>query len=156
MCEVGEILPNHVVHHVDGNSFNNEVSNFECVSKNNHTSNHMSTKERRDQSRFIMLNSAHPAAKEWHKSEIGKEWHKTHIAESIYGDERKRICMECNKEYSTNIRMETKFCCKKHQWKYQARIQRENKTKEFKCPTCGSKIFGRQYCSTKCYYERSL
>lgn len=66
------------IHHKDGNTFNNDISNLECVNTKEHLSKHgknnWQNKEFRENG-IKQLNSIRDKAKEWHKSKAGLEWH---------------------------------------------------------------------------------
>jgi len=98
------------VHHIDGDSLNNDIKNLELKSPANHLKAHM-TQERRDRARIHMLNIS-PLAKAWHKSKEGREWHKENGKKcwenKIFKD---RVCAHCKKIYSTKtFDSRARFC----------------------------------------------
>lgn len=97
----GDIPKGYHVHHIDGNTHNNQIENLQLIDKNTHLSMHMSKPDRVEKSRK-QLKEATKKAPEWHSSEDGKKWH------SIRGKEnwklRKPItytCSYCGKEFNT-------------------------------------------------------
>ena len=111
-----EVPKGYHVHHKDGNTFNNDISNLECIPAKQHLSEESKKNWENSELREKMLEnlkSASEKSKEWHKSEEGKEWHKKHATRSILGEYQTRVCINCGKEYQTRYKGETKFCCKK-------------------------------------------
>jgi len=70
------------IHHKDGNTLNNLISNLECISASAHGKEHGSTPQRREHMKIIQKKGT-LTAKGWHKSEIGREWHIKHWKNSL-------------------------------------------------------------------------
>lgn len=49
----GEIPIKHVIHHKDGDTFNNSIANLECVSDEDHRRHHSNSPERIEKSRAV-------------------------------------------------------------------------------------------------------
>ena len=62
-----------VIHHKDGDWFNNDIDNLECLSRKQHAQEHIQefTKEKREH-----LARIRELTKVWHASEEGREWHR--------------------------------------------------------------------------------
>lgn len=66
------------IHHKDGNTFNNDINNLECISSHAHFSEHgkMNWNNKEYRKRGIkQLDEARGKAISWHKSPKGLEWH---------------------------------------------------------------------------------
>ena len=120
------VPPDCCIHHKDGNVFNNDVSNLECVKRKNHLSNHTKANWKNPEYRerqLKVLESAKELAKDWHSSEEGKEWHSKHGKEVM--ENRKPvtlICQYCGKEFQS-VQPWAKYCSTqcwdKWRWKNQ-------------------------------------
>lgn len=116
----GPIPDGYHVHHKDGNYDNNDISNLECLSPQEHFAEHYQyTSEfnsRQDQ--LDHLAEIRVLASEWHKSEEGREWHRQVSAKAFLpggaayeAKKRKaaeraanpvvRICDECGTEFAS-------------------------------------------------------
>ena len=120
-----EVPKGYHIHHKDGDTFNNDISNLECIPAKQHLSeeckkNWQNAKYRKRA--LKQLKEASEKAKEWHKSEEGRKWHKEHAKTSILAAKKyKHICKECGKEYFNTRKNTAKFCCKKCGTKYRNR-----------------------------------
>src|SRR3990167_8562415 len=95
----GEIPKGFVIHHIDGDSLNNDIENLECLSAKEHASNHMREPARAAMSKKNIF-IAQESAKAWHSSPEGIAWHKIHGKESW--SKRKTIrchCVVCGKDF---------------------------------------------------------
>lgn len=79
------------IHHVDGNTLNNDISNLECLSNREHRRTHL-TPEASQKQRERVAAIRH-LAKDWHRSPEGREWHREH-AKDVWGN-RLPIVREC-------------------------------------------------------------
>lgn len=73
----GCIDPGMVIHHIDGNTFNNDPKNLECISASQHMHDHASEPMRIEKSRKN-IKAAALLAKKWHASQEGRKWHREH------------------------------------------------------------------------------
>ena len=145
------------VHHKDGDVFNNEYSNLECISIREHMQYHSrknyENPEYRQKNR-IALSHAQEAAKEWHKSEEGRAWHREHASSIDWTPKYECICIQCGK-YFKSCHKGAKFCCDECGEKYRATDLRYTAV----CKQCGKEFrYGkrkpsspdRQFCCKSC------
>ena len=95
------------VHHIDGNPFNNDFSNLECVSPSEHRERHKESLDEynKSQKQLDHLERIRPLAKEWHASEEGREWHKNHYEESLGKIEpTEHTCILCGKKFMSKYK----------------------------------------------------
>ena len=73
--EHGPIPKGYEIHHIDGNTMNNDITNLMMVTIKEHKEIHANniTEERMDYLRKNLDKNARPKAIEWHKSEKGSE-----------------------------------------------------------------------------------
>lgn len=116
------VPPGHCVHHKDGNTFNNDFDNLECVEVKNHASEHskrnLESEEYREKNRKSLI-VAQEKAREWHGSEGGREWHRAHTACSLakaWAFREGRNCLVCGKPYVAKT-TRAKYCCNSCQQK---------------------------------------
>ena len=73
------------IHHKDGNPDNNDISNLECISPEEHYARH--AEERRARSttpeHLERLARIRDKASEWHRSEEGRAWHRENTAKHL-------------------------------------------------------------------------
>lgn len=81
----GAIPDGHHIHHIDGDTSNNDISNLECIPAADHRSEHReSLRERNTSERQRQhLHRIRSKAAEWHKSDEGREWHRQHALNSL-------------------------------------------------------------------------
>lgn len=122
----GEIPEKHHVHHKDGDTFNNEISNLELISSSDHAKEHSRRPERRKMaSENAVKNNKkmQEATKIWRSSPEGRAWHSKHIKNSL--NKPKIItCFECGK-VETRYSATARFCSKKCGNKWAARDFRQ-------------------------------
>lgn len=116
------VPPGYCVHHRDGNPYNNDFENLECVERSKHLSEHArrnlenpdyAEKNKRD------LRIAQERAKEWHCSDEGREWHREHTMRSLakaWAFREERVCLVCGKPYIART-SRSKYCCNSCQQK---------------------------------------
>ena len=150
------------VHHIDGNTFNNDIINLECVPIKEHLSAHAKNNLKNPiyvAERLEILNKAREKATEWHRSPAGHEWHLKHskeIAEKNINKTYKGICLYCGKE-TISKQPFTMFCNDECGRKYKKKNGKYDY--ESLCVICGEKFKGtknnsyapkRQTCSKTC------
>lgn len=108
------------IHHIDGNSFNNDISNLVCIDKKEHLSFHArQSKWCGSEANRKQLCEAQELAKIWHASEEGIKWHKEHGKKCWEHRERfSSICVVCGKEYKTPYPTRSKYCSSKCKQKF--------------------------------------
>lgn len=120
-----EVPKGYHIHHKDGNTFNNDISNLECVSAREHLSKEGKKNWEKPEYREKVLKNLEKGqekAKEWHKSEEGRKWHREHAKTSILSAPKyKHICEECGREYLSTRKIKTRFCCEKCGTKFRNR-----------------------------------
>ena len=152
----GDIPDGYVVHHVDGDWQNNDLSNLEAIPSGKHSSDHMIERHKDPQMKAIFdagLVKAREAAKKWHASEEGIEWHrKNGLAVWQNKEQSSVICQSCNAEFKTFWPQKAKFCSKACQSKtaYYKDFQSERN-----CTHCGQSFKANKYrktsfCSRTC------
>jgi len=152
----GEIPKGYDIHHIDGNRYNNDISNLQCIEKHEHRRLHGRnlTDEQRQKRRDNFYIKAKPKAVEWHKSEAGKRWHKEQVR---YRKDNRReidnVCQQCGKEFITIANKGRKFCSAACAQKY----RRQNGLNDIKavCCVCGKEFTTDKYrpkktCSKSC------
>lgn len=152
----GEIPEGHCIHHIDGNTENNDISNLELKTKSKHAFDHSSTEERKEISRRT-IKEAIAKAPEWHRSEEGIKWHNEH-AEHFKKDNRVKLllkCVFCGEEYSCDSLSATrsKFCSNNCNSKHRRKSGVDNIV--IQCVCCGKDHTINKYnkiktCSSKC------
>lgn len=149
----GRVPKGYVIHHIDGNCQNNNISNLECITQEQHTKDrHRPDEQRLHQLRDNLKNKALPKAIQWHKSEEAKEFH-ARIGKLAWENFEpvKKACVVCGKEfYDNSMQQSAKFCSGACHSKY-GRALKITKNCEF----CGKefitgKYYPAKYCSPSC------
>ena len=148
----GEIPNGYHVHHVDGDTANNDIANLELLAQHDHISMHLSTDKARERSRKH-IETIRPLAVAWHKSPDASAFYKAHSAE--WAKHRKTVplkCEHCGKPFTSTM-SDTKFCsiaCKA------AARRASGVDNELRmCAACGAEFEVNKYekqkcCSRKC------
>lgn len=145
------------VHHKDGNVFNNEYSNLECLPIREHAAMH--TKERYmdadyREKQLGYLRDAQEKAAEWHRSEEGRKWHIEHARNIDWTPKFECKCAQCGKIFKA-CHHNTMFCSASCGEKYRASDLKYIGV----CKQCGRKFrYGkpkpsapaREFCSRSC------
>ena len=73
------------VHHVDGDTGNNDISNLACITKDEHWAEHRAQQSERSRrpEQLALLDRIRPSAAAWHRTPEGIEWHKQHAKTSL-------------------------------------------------------------------------
>lgn len=142
-----EIPPNYLVHHKDENKENNDISNLELVSEQNHKIHHgKRTRFKTEQEMLKFAKKGNEASKAWHKSEEGREWARKR-AKDIFGNlpEILKVCECCGKEYTVrkNAADKSRFCSNKcsSKWRRDSGIDNE----ERQCVVCNTAFSINKY-----------
>lgn len=154
----GSIPEGYHIHHKDENPLNNDISNLECLSPQEHSDRHLS--EKRSETARQNLDIARSYASEWHKSDEGRKWHSEMAKEAFAKRESViRTCDQCGKEFdSITYRDSDRFCSNncKSAWRRDSGIDNVDKI----CPRCGqtfstNKYNPKKYCSRDCKFPES-
>jgi hypothetical protein len=122
------------VHHVDGNTTNNEISNLALMGRSEHLGLHGRSPEHAEVRRGPrkpehaeklreILKRARPEAAKWHSSPEGLAWHAKHAAECIRR-EFPRKCAECGADFIGKI-SRAAYCTSACHKKRNARFARD-------------------------------
>lgn len=108
------------IHHIDGDTGNNDIQNLACVSRADHWKEHAEELSARSRTpeQFEHLERIRPKASEWHRSEAGRAWHREHAQRSLaktWGKPRPVVqipyqCTWCGQEAIGNS-PKRKYCC---------------------------------------------
>lgn len=129
-----EVPKGYEIHHKDGNTFNNDISNLECLTIAEHRKLY---KLKDPDKQFEHLDNIRSLASEWHKSEEGREWHKEHWKKSIGKIEAKTYtCEFCGKEFES--KKDSRFCSHNCDIKWRYHNQYETDTRN--CVICGNEF----------------
>ena len=81
----GPIPDGHQIHHVDGDTGNNDIANLECLAFKAHRAEHHEGYVERGKTnkQLAHLSKIQEMAKEWHKSDAGREWHRKNAYNTI-------------------------------------------------------------------------
>lgn len=93
------------IHHKDGNSANNVLSNLECMDAKEHLQLSWATQSRTDKA--VISESARQKAAAWHSSDEGRLWHKRHAEKIKLGQRHareERKCLHCGVEFMGIVR----------------------------------------------------
>ena len=145
----GDIPKGCVIHHLDHDRGNNQISNLVLKPRVEHSSYHSKLS---DHSNWI--EAQQEGAKKWHRSEEGREWHKKHYredCESILRAKTEKKCAFCASSF--NGVSYAKYCsrrCQQRSWKI-SDMQKQTAS----CLICGAEFKsdgrqGQQTCSRKC------
>lgn len=93
----------YVVHHKDHNSLNNDFSNLECVSREQHWEMHKEDfhKWAKSDESKKHLSEIREKASAWHKSEVGKNWHKKMVNDYYSKLYKEKTCKRCGRVFKT-------------------------------------------------------
>ena len=151
-CEKGEIPKGYHVHHKDGDKSNNDISNLELLTANEHSQKHWEEKSEEEKQwyRDNMNKKARPAAIEWHKSSTGKQWHSEHmkkmIAEGKINKKQQFTCEICGKEFEQIYKPGHKFCSGACSQKF---LRKNQPVVKRVCIVCGKEYECKQNSSSK-------
>ncbi len=145
------------IHHKDGNPFNNEYSNLECVPRSKHHSEHSAKNPYNgSEAQREHLDSVRELAAQWHRSPEGREWHKGHYPESLGKIQpRECTCRMCGKPFTAR-NAKAYYCSHNCEVKYSYRAHKREVDRV--CAFCGKPFKavvtdgsdGAQTCSRKC------
>ncbi len=108
------------VHHIDGNTANNDIGNLACVTSKQHWDEHRAQASERSRrpEQIEHLSRIRVSAADWHRSDEGRAWHREHAKASLaktWGKPRVYVesafhCVWCGLE-SLRKTDRKQFCC---------------------------------------------
>lgn len=140
----GPIPAGYDIHHADGNSLNNDLSNLVCLSIQEHQAIH--TAERREHGLYRAPGAeAREAAVEWHRSEDGRAWHRRQARDTwAQREPQTHMCRQCGREYqTTKIGRGVLFCSNNCRAANRRASGADNETRT--CPACGRAFSVNRY-----------
>lgn len=148
----GEIPKGYQIHHKDHDKSNNEISNLELLTKEEHLKLHGDElkAEEREWRRKNIINNAVPKAIDWHKEKEGKAWHKEHyekMKNKLHAKEE-YFCECCGKKFEAVKNGKNRFCSNACCSKYRRKSGLDNE--ERICPICGNAFIVNKYAKTIC------
>jgi hypothetical protein len=146
----GEVPKNYHVHHKDGNTKNNNISNLECIEASKHLSEHAKQRVIDNPDWYKEFHEKGiAAAPKWHKSPEGIEWHRQNAHKCNFGNQTygESNCIFCSKLFTKNS-SHAKFCSNKCKSAYRRNTGVDNIEKE--CMVCKSKFITSKYDRAKC------
>lgn len=145
------------VHHKDFNRANNDISNLQLLTVEEHRKIHayLLTDEQRAWRRTNLNENARPKAIEWHKSEEGRAWHKEQITKQhqLGVFKHELICTNCGKRYIGESKNKNTFCSNVCKSAYRRKTGKN--LEERICVVCGAPFLSDKYkhtltCSRSC------
>lgn len=145
----GDIPKGHHIHHIDGNTKNNDITNLQCLSSFYHLS------QTAKQSKWVgsegnkkQLENVQELAKEWHSSNEGIKWHSEHG--KVSWKNRKifdKLCLICKKKFKTPFPLRAKFCSNNCKSQYRRNIKKDYIKSN--CIICSQQFEHNRYNPTK-------
>jgi hypothetical protein len=111
----GKIKENYEIHHIDGNTLNNDITNLEHILCSEHRAQHLSKRSKTEKHQKHMV-EARKKAVEWHRSTEGRLW-KSKMVKDTWFKRKKydKVCENCNIMFKTPFPTRAKFCGSKCQ-----------------------------------------
>src|SRR3990167_11205396 len=99
------------IHHKDGDTFNNDIENLECIQ----AEKHRKMPKNVDREKMLYnLDKIRPLTKKWHASPEGLQWHSENSKKAWKNRvPENAICIQCNGGYTTFFKYRSKFCSPK-------------------------------------------
>lgn len=155
------------VHHIDGNTDNNDISNLTALPivehKAVHTEQLRNDPKRLAKMRLNLIEKAVPKASEWHGSSDGIEWHKEHYESMKHllhlTDTFK--CEQCHIDFEAVATGSNRFCSNKckSKWRRDSGLDDvirkcEQCNDEFKTNKYSKTIYCSKSCASKGRWEK--
>lgn len=151
----GPIPPDHQIHHIDGNALNNDISNLQCLHRDEHRALHAAEQKPMHPRRLAWLEANRPKATQWHRSAEGRAWHRE-MAREVWKHRTpdERTCEQCGGTYlSRATQGHDRFCSNKCKaaWRRASGVDDEDRS----CEACGTVFRVNRYskqraCSRLC------
>lgn len=144
------------IHHVDGDTLNNDLANLQCMTSKQHSKHHAdtATEDQREASRRLM-DKLRPLASAWHRSDEGRKWHSAIGAASWVGRKpTAHVCEQCGNPYQTiSSHGNSRFCSNACKSEFRRRSGLDNIVRA--CEKCGqmftaNKYLRQRFCSKSC------
>ena len=143
----GPIPPGYHVHHKDGNSQNNALSNLELMPGSEHSRKHRTERNNADPAAWqAALELAREQAKKWHASEEGLRWHSENGKRSWMNRKPDKCkCERCGSDFFgfNNARFCSRAC------EMAVAYRRYFDTKR-QCLHCGVEFIANRHRKTQC------
>ena len=110
----GPIPEGYVIHHVDENHLNNDISNLVCIPKAEHAAHQHAkqVEQNRSEKQKAHLASIRTKASAWHKSEEGRTWHAQNAKAAWVGREPVHCqCQQCGDLFGS-VFSDAQYCSK--------------------------------------------
>lgn len=106
----GPVPPGKLIHHHDGDTFNNRGRNLRCVLRAWHFKHHASTRDMRTERNLAHLAAIRPLTIAWHRSKAGRKQHREQSKRFWATKQSRRfICQWCSKPFESTA-TRAKFC----------------------------------------------
>lgn len=119
-----------LIHHKDGNTFNNHPENLELLTRSQHAKKHADAWRTPEQ--LAHLEQIRSKAAAWHRSPVGRAWHRKH-ARSQTRVRHVKSCEQCHKPFMSS--RQARYCS--NQCGYKARVAAGHYNKVNICQICG-------------------
>ncbi len=157
----GKTVPKgHVVHHIDGDSFNNDPENLECLPGKEHQSMHMRAHVQENPELFRKrLDYARTFASKWHKSEEGRAWHAKKAVDQWENPRVFSVVCSICKEGFESFHSDAKFCSGKCFQRHARATKRYHEDRI--CEVCSNTFSVNKYtkqtvCSRVCSHKKRI
>jgi len=124
----------HVIHHKDGDKYNNNIENLQLMTDTDHRSTeskklHANEEYTKRNKELLRINRE--KAKLWHKSPEGLKWHKKHGKDCWTKENREKraitkTCKYCKKEFKA-IFKRAKYCSRRCNLRYTRKVKKHYK-----------------------------
>lgn len=151
----GPIPAGHVIHHIDGDPGNNDLTNLACVTVSEHGKIHSGDPGRLEQLQAL-AEIGRQFAPEWHRSAEGRRWHEANGRKQWETREPAEItCGECGctalRHFTT--RNSVRYCSRRCARRAADRERRYEHQVE--CPECGETFWQSKYRAKPRFCSRS-
>lgn len=151
----GEIPKGYIVHHIDEDKENNDISNLMLMSLSEHSSKHTRERIEADPDKYAQdfVERTNEKSKEWHRSKEGKKWHAKHGKVLVDARKASKIliqkCEHCGNEYTVSEMdaSRSKFCSKKCKAANRRALHLDDVPRE--CVICGKTFMTDKYGTAK-------
>lgn len=146
----GEIPKGYHIHHVDGDTSNNKISNLVCVKVSFHAKTHYDSDVQRKEKNKIHLDNIRHLTKKWHASEEGKRQHAEAAAQAYKNFVSiEKICEFCKEKFFPKKNgNQDKFCSAKCKSAFRRISGVDDIQKQ--CPVCKQNFISNKYNKNVC------